>query len=98
MSCVLIPMIRKTMPDLIAKDIVGVQPMTSEVGEMFSMKYIEGYRKHDRFGTLSHFFIGGWHVCDGKGFIPLDEFVKRYPDIHFEELANLHGDTKWRIK
>ncbi len=35
---ILIPMIRKTLPSLIAADICGVQPMTGPTGLIFSMK------------------------------------------------------------
>lgn len=34
---VLIPLIRKIMPGVIAQDIVGVQPMTGSTGQIFSM-------------------------------------------------------------
>lgn len=37
---VLIPMIRRTFPEIIAKDIVGVQPMSGPIGLAFHMKYI----------------------------------------------------------
>jgi hypothetical protein len=36
---VLIPMIRRTFPELIANEIVGVQPMTGPVGLAFAMRY-----------------------------------------------------------
>jgi len=35
---VIIPMIRNVMPDLIAQDIVGVQPMAGLAAENFKMK------------------------------------------------------------
>jgi hypothetical protein len=35
---VMIPLIRKAIPNMIAKEIVGVQPMTSAAGEVFKMK------------------------------------------------------------
>jgi Major capsid protein Gp23 len=35
---ILIPMIRKTLPSMIANDIVGIQPMTGPSGSIFSMK------------------------------------------------------------
>jgi hypothetical protein len=37
-----IPIIRKTMPQLIAEDIVGVQPMQAPAGLMFAIKYMDG--------------------------------------------------------
>lgn len=42
-SSVLIPMIRNAMPEIIAQDIVSVQPMTSPaVGSMFTMNWESG--------------------------------------------------------
>ena len=35
---IILPIIRKTMPAMIAQDIVGVQPMTGPVGEIFKIK------------------------------------------------------------
>ena len=37
---VLLPMIRKLMPKVIAYDLVGVQPMTGPVGNVFTMRYV----------------------------------------------------------
>ena len=35
---VMIPLIRKAIPNMIAKEIVGVQPMTQATGSVFKMK------------------------------------------------------------
>src|SRR6056297_839440 len=35
-----IPMIRRTFPELIAHDIVGVQPMTQPVGLAFALRFV----------------------------------------------------------
>lgn len=35
---VILPIIRRVMPTIIANDIIGVQPMTGPVGEIFSLK------------------------------------------------------------
>lgn len=34
---VLLPLIRNAMPNIIANDIIGVQPMTGPVGDIFTM-------------------------------------------------------------
>lgn len=34
---ILIPMIRRTFPEIIAKDIIGVQPMSGPSGVLFTM-------------------------------------------------------------
>ena len=39
---VLIPMIRRTFPELITNEIVGVQPMTGPVGLAFALRYRQG--------------------------------------------------------
>lgn len=36
------PMIRKVMPNLLAYDIIGVQPMSGPTGQIFSMRYSYG--------------------------------------------------------
>ena len=36
---VLLPMIRKVMPSVLAKEIIGVQPMTGSNGQVFDMTY-----------------------------------------------------------
>lgn len=43
---VLIPMIRRIIPSLIANEIIGVQPMTGAVGEIYSIKY--NITEHDK--------------------------------------------------
>ena len=42
-NSILLPMIRKTLPGVIAQDIVGVQPMATDVAQVFSIKskYLE---------------------------------------------------------
>lgn len=44
-----IPMVRRTFPELIAHDIVGVQPMNGPVGLAFAVRFIadQSYRKAD---------------------------------------------------
>lgn len=37
---VLLPMVRRFMPTVIAHDLVGVQPMTAPVGQVFTLRYI----------------------------------------------------------
>lgn len=55
---VLIPLIRKIIPGVIAQDIVGVQPMTGSTGQIFSVsgeykpttpwEYLENWNRSDR--------------------------------------------------
>ena len=55
---VLIPMIRRTFPELITNEIVGVQPMTGPVGLAFAMRY-----KYDTTSLGNASAVGG----DGNG-------------------------------
>lgn len=51
---ILIPMIRRTFPELISNEIVGVQPMTGPVGLAFALRY--------KYGTQT---LGGANLTDG---------------------------------
>jgi hypothetical protein len=39
-SKIMIPMVRRTFPELLATEIVGVQPMSGPVGLAFAMNYV----------------------------------------------------------
>jgi len=61
---VLIPMIRRTFPELITNEIVGVQPMTCPVGLAFAMRYkyedtALGYPTNGGDGSLGSTSTGG---------------------------------------
>ncbi len=51
---ILIPMIRRTFPELITNEIVGVQPMSGPVGLAFALRY--------KYGTTT---LGGGNYTDG---------------------------------
>lgn len=60
---VLIPMIRRTFPELITNEIVGVQPMTGPVGLAFALRYKYepsplGYGNGSVDGSLSNSTVG----------------------------------------
>jgi len=60
---VLIPMIRRTFPELITNEIVGVQPMTGPVGLAFALRYRYeaaplGYSNGATDGSLSNSSVG----------------------------------------
>jgi hypothetical protein len=69
---VLIPMIRRTFPELITNEIVGVQPMTGPVGLAFAMRYkyesdALGYSSQAGDGSNSAgAFSGNTAISDGK--------------------------------
>jgi hypothetical protein len=52
---ILIPMIRRTFPELITNEIVGVQPMSGPVGLAFALRY--------KYGTAT---LGGGNTIDGS--------------------------------
>lgn len=61
---VLIPMIRRTFPELITNEIVGVQPMTGPVGLAFALRYKYeatplGYSGGATDGSLTNTVVGG---------------------------------------
>ncbi len=68
---VLIPMIRRTFPELITNEIVGVQPMTGPVGLAFAMRYkyedtALGYPTNDGDGNNSIGSVAGLGGSGGK--------------------------------
>jgi len=68
---VLIPMIRRTFPELITNEIVGVQPMTGPVGLAFALRYkyessALGYNNGSVDGSLTNSSIGGEQTISGN--------------------------------
>ena len=71
---ILIPMIRRTFPELITNEIVGVQPMSGPVGLAFALRYKYdadplGNTQVDNGGGYSQSAQGqqGWtHASDGN--------------------------------
>lgn len=68
---IIIPMIRKTLPSLMANDIVGVQPMTGPSGLIFSMKAKYGTKSVHRSWSYDD-----W--VDGCGIRDTAEHVRIY--------------------
>lgn len=58
-----IPMVRRTFPELIAHDLVGVQPMNAPVGLAFALRY-----KADQAGAA----VGGYTAGDEIGYNSVD--------------------------
>ena len=55
---VLIPMIRRTFPELITNDIVGVQPMSGPVGLAFALRY--AYQSQELGSGIDRFICCYW--------------------------------------
>ncbi len=94
---VLIPMIRRTFPELITNEIVGVQPMTGPVGLAFAMRYkyeadALGYSASGD-GSLSNGLSAAGHraLSDGK------ELGYNYLNTAFTGTSSsaLTGNAEW---
>jgi hypothetical protein len=94
---VLIPMIRRTFPELITNEIVGVQPMTGPVGLAFAMRYkyeqdALGYSSNFGDGSLAGNGTGGQTaISDNK------ELGYNYLNTAFTgaSSAALSGNSEW---
>lgn len=94
---VLIPMIRRTFPELITNEIVGVQPMTGPVGLAFAMRYkyedtALGYSSTGGDGSLAARSVGGPQAsADGK------ELGYNYLNTAFTGVSSaaLSGNAEW---
>ena len=85
---VLIPMIRRTFPELITNEIVGVQPMTGPVGLAFALRY-----KYEGDGLGGQAASGARASADGK------EIGYNYLNTAFTgtSSAALSGDAAWTV-
>jgi hypothetical protein len=66
---VILPMIRKVLPNLIANELINTQPMTGSAGQMFTMGRISRWRRFQR-----------W--CSNKywDWVPGTVITLKYPD------------------
>ena len=58
-----VPMVRRTFPELIAHDIVGVQPMTGPIGLAFALRFKAGVTGH-QYNSSTNVEIG-YNTIDG---------------------------------
>ena len=94
---ILIPMIRRTFPELITNEIVGVQPMSGPVGLAFALRYkydgqALGYNNSSVDGSLTNQYTGGVSLtADNK------ELGYQYLDSRFTgtSSAALSGDAAY---
>lgn len=73
-----VKLIRKHVPNMIAKDIVGVQPLPDDIFENFLKMNITKEKSNIKFGDLIHNFIYGYQVFNGKELIPIEDFMEKY--------------------
>lgn len=103
---ILIPMIRRTFPELISNEIVGVQPMGGPVGLAFALRYayqgdtlsdggIDGYASQG--GTGSSFGNQLKAAYTGSAGLPNDELGYQLLDTRFTGTSAgfLSGHAEW---
>ena len=102
---VLIPMIRRTFPELITNEIVGVQPMSGPVGLAFALRY--AYQSQDlgsgidgssvATGTGAGSPNSNTNVYDGQTGLPGDELGYQLLDTRFTGTSSQHlsGSSDW---
>lgn len=75
---ILLPMIRRVMPTVIAHDLMNVQPMTGEVGKIFTLKAVthEQIEELAKEGATRHVFGRGWERFYGGEWISDDLYWK----------------------
>ncbi len=73
-------MIRKVLPELVARDIVGVQPMQESAGEIFRYKTVTHVEDEPtprpKEGDIRHTFGRGWEIVYGDQWISYDTWIK----------------------
>ena len=67
-----VPMVRRTFPELIAHDLVGVQPMTGPVGLAFALRFIAGQTYNSAsdtelgYNTIDSSYTGSYSTSAGE--------------------------------
>ena len=102
---ILIPMIRRTFPELISNEIVGVQPMGGPVGLAFALRYAyQGDTLSDGaidgkapFPAASSYRGNGSSAYEGSTGIPNDELGYQLLDTRFTGTSAgfLSGHAEW---
>jgi hypothetical protein len=95
---ILIPMIRRTFPELISNEIVGVQPMSGPVGLAFALRY-----KYDTTGLGAGGYDGGgdpnphYNVSNAGAGLSGRELGYQYIDSRFTGTSSqaLTGGANW---
>ena len=99
---ILIPMIRRTFPELISNEIVGVQPMGGPVGLAFALRYAYQGETLGTDGIDGKSFTStgrgnGSSAYDGSTGLPNDELGYQLLDTRFTgtSAAFLSGHAEW---
>ena len=88
---ILIPMIRQVYPQMIAHQILSVQPMTGPVGEIFSLRAMYTDPNIEKFHKKYKFSRAKWYYCAYK-FTDGQE-CHQWCTEHFGPLS--HGGDAW---
>ena len=78
---VILPIIKRVGKfDVMADDILGVQPMTVPTGEVFTLRVVDDHVEYP--GTIIHDFMLGYGIIDNDmEFVPMHEFLERPLDF-----------------
>jgi len=87
---ILIPMVRRTFPELITNEIVGVQPMSGPVGLAFALRYryeptALGYSDGRLDGSVSDPYSGSDGV-NRDAEVPVDGVTGKRPEVGYQYL------------
>lgn len=96
-NSVILPLIRRVMPTVIANQIIGVQPMTGHVGSIFSTNGIRLYRPPRIKMTNMHYKVF-LRLNNRKKSQTADDLLKaKYPymPFHFTVLDNATDCIEW---
>lgn len=87
---IIMPVVRRSMPTLLAKELCSVQPMHEDNGKIFKEFEVKSHLKLE-IGTIIHSFMHGWRIiCDDEeNDVSLFseeavEIMKKYPHEHHE--------------
>ena len=84
-----IPIIRKLIPSIIAKELVGVQPMSTPAGQVFSMG--ARYSRPKLFCWIDEYAEYSYRVrIEGYDY---DEILNWCKSTYDSEIYNCHGQT-----
>ena len=94
---ILLPMIRQVYPQVLAHQILNVQPLTWPAGEIFSLRVMYTDPNIEKFHKKYKFSRAKWYYCSFK--FADDLKCHRWCTEHFGPLSN-GGDAwmRWRLE
>ena len=91
---ILIPMIRRTFPELITNEIVGVQPMSGPVGLAFALRY--KYSNQTLGGNFQDTSTAGgaWQAAPGNSSSGSGAPYRSQSEVHYTGQKSTQGDNE----